>query len=311
MPEKLLPGLLGDLANGHYTQALSAVEGALAQDQAKDRSLLRDYRWMLLRKLGAVPRIGDEGPHDEDILPADPEAPWLDNEQAWALVHDGPVLALDRFRHLRRRAPLRLDVALGEVEALGSLLRFTKARLLLKELEEQHGWHVDWKLSAAQLDVDESHFQQALDRLNEVVRGAPHHERALHDQVMCFRAVGNRPEARRVLDQHDTCCRESILLHLSRGWLHFDGGNWDRALDEFGYVLALGHRHPKAVVGKVMVLRRRGESEEARSLLNQVDSALIDPQLANQSGWIAFESAQYKEAVAVFDRALDAHPLHA
>jgi len=308
MLKTLLPPAHDDLAEGRYSLALFKVEAALGLEQAEDKSRLRRYHLLLLRKVGALPSLEAGALDDEELPPADPEAPWLDNERAWALLHDRPTWALDRFRDLLPRAPSRLDVALGEAEALRLLHRLTEARSLVENLKDRHGDHCDWKLEAVQLDVYQSRFKEACDRLEEVLSQAPHHERALHDKAMCLRDMGRRHEAQQVLDRHGPCCPKSILLRVARGWLRSDNSEWDHALDEFNRVLERGHRHPAAFVGKVMVHRRRGAAEEAKTLVNSADSDHIDPDVATQAGWVAYESAEYEVAVTAFERALSAHP---
>ena len=313
MLETLLPTAHYDLAKGRYSRALSEVEAALELEQADDESLLRRYRLLLLRMVGVLPLIEAADGEHEDVPPADPEAPWLDNERAWVLLHDRPTLALDRFRDLRRRAPSRLDVALGEAEALRSLLHLAEARSLVEDLRGQHGNHSGWKLVAARLDVDERRFEEARVRLDEVIGEAPHHERALHDKARCLRYMGERHDAQIILNGHAVCCGKSILLRVERGWLRYDKSDLDGALDDFQHVLELlesGHRHPVAFVGKVMVLRRGRPTEDVRSLLDSADWGHIDPDVANQAGWLAYHSAEYEDAVAAFERALSAHPYH-
>lgn len=309
MLKTLLPAAQNDLAKGRYSRALSKVEAALKLEQTEDhKSLLRRYRLLLLRKAGALPLIEAEAADDEDMPPADPEAPWLENERAWVLLHDRPTQALDYFRDLRRRAPSRLDVALGEAEALRSLLHLAEARSLVEDLRGQHCGHSDWKLEAVQLDVAEDRSEDAYVRLEDVLGQAPHHESALHYQLMCLRHTGKQNEAQQILEKHETCCQESILLRVARGWWRLDNSDLDYALDEFTQVLELGHRCPTALVGKVTVLRRRRAVEEANSLLKSADSGRIDPDVATQTGWVAFESAKYEDALTAFERALRAHP---
>ncbi len=311
MPKLLPPAVDTELAQGRFSQALLAIEATIKAAGTGDNSPLGLYCSLLQRKIAALPRIDIEHPAGEAAPPANPAAPWLENEKAWILLHYRPAEALGRFRHLRRLAHARLDAGLGEVEALRSLQRLTEAHSVADDLGSVHGSHPDWKIAAARLHVEEGRIPAALDRLDQVIGVTPHHEGAIFEKAMCLRGAERRQEAQSILTDHQACCEASVLRQLAQGWLHFDHGDWDSALHEFGDVLGRGYRHPAALVGKIRVLRTRRTAEdlrEARELLSPAGPGRTDPDLAIQAGWLAFESSEYEDAVDIFDRALDACP---
>lgn len=94
-----------------------------------------------------------------------------------------------------------------------------------------------------------------------------------------------------------------------QGKEYLDAERFDEANDAFGQALDLDARHPKALLGRSVSLRKLAEFQAAQHVLNR--ALYLFPSNAGmlkESGLLRFDQAQYGEASEYFERAIAVSP---
>lgn len=216
--------------------------------------------------------------------------------------------AVSRFSEARALDPLSTLAARGEISARRKLTDFAGAIDVLEEIGRDHQ-DVDLFLEEALVWSDQSEYDESVKAYDRVLQLDPNHPDAL-----IFRAQGLR--LKREFERASVALDDAVArlgagpgVLNQRGWLHYDRGEYEDALQVFDSVLQISPDDEDALVYKAESLRLKGELDPAATALSEAEKRLgPTPKVLNHWGYVHLDRGDFDEAIHVFERVLKIDP---
>jgi len=193
----------------------------------------------------------------------------------------------------------------------------TYRRILAKDRR-----NVDSLRAVARLQMEERHWRECLEAVEDLLRLRPNEAAALEMKGDALTNLGRRPEAlaayeaAATVDPSDANLRQKIEEVrvdvpglLSRALIASASGNYTAALNLFDDILEVEPSNGNALIGKAVAYRRNGKPQEALNCLDLV----LGVQPGNSSallnrGNILLEQGDLEDALDSFDRLTQLYP---
>ncbi|HLQ42478.1 MAG TPA: tetratricopeptide repeat protein, partial [Thermoplasmata archaeon] len=193
----------------------------------------------------------------------------------------------------------------------------TYRRILAKDRR-----NVDSLRAVARLHMEERHWRECLESVEDLLRLRPNEAAALEMKGDALTNLGRRPEAlaayeaAATVDPSDANLRQKIEEVrvdvpglLSRALIASASGKYTAALNLFDDILEVEPSNVNALIGKAVAYRRSGKPQEALNCLDLV----LGVQPGNSSallnrGNILSEQGELEEALDSFDRLTQLYP---
>ena len=259
-----------------------------------------------------------------------PRAPVREPETAETLVRKAAALvatgnheaALVGFVEALRLDSEYVPALQGKARCQERLKQHVEALETYRRILAKDRRNVDSLRAVARLHMEERHWRECLESVEDLLRLRPNEAAALEMKGDALTNLGRRPEAlaayeaAATIDPSDANLRQKIEevrvdvpSLLSRALIASANGNYTAALNLFDDILEVEPSNGNALIGKAVAYRRSGKPQEALNCLDLV----LGVQPGNSSallnrGNILLEQGDLEDALDSFDRLTQLYP---
>jgi tetratricopeptide (TPR) repeat protein len=297
--------------------------GWVYDDQDRDEEALAQYeraveidpanyaaRRAQVAVLRALRRWDEAETAGRALVAAHPGNPMAHVSLGW--VHDWQ----NRSEEALARYQRALDIEPGNVYALRSrvdsfraLRRWDDAEAAARDLVAAHPGDPLSHLNLGWVHDDQDRDEEALAHYERALEIDPGHAYSWHSRIDALRALRRWDEAEAAARDLIAAHPGDPLSHLNLGWVHSDQGRHEEALAQFRRAAEIDPAHAGAKRWQVSALRELRRWDEAEAAARDLIAAHPGDPLSHLNlGWVHSDQDQDEEALAAFERAVEADP---
>jgi tetratricopeptide (TPR) repeat protein len=293
-------------AQGHLDEALTDITRALEiiprhEWALRSRvSFLRSARWFAEAEEAAERAVA--------LRPRDPD---MHTTRAWLFSgQDRDNEAVDIVDEALAIDPLDSWALRCRVNFLESAGRLAEAEMAAAKVVEVHPWHPDSHTTAAWVQSDLGHYDEANTMVGQALAIDPRQSRALRSRVAFLRSARRFAEAERVVHQGiDLRIEDLDDLYVDAGWLYLTMGRHDAAVSAVEQALTITPRDRRALQSRVQILQEARRFTEAEEAARQaIEIYPRDDELHASRARILNKLGRTDEALAALDEAVTIAP---
>jgi tetratricopeptide (TPR) repeat protein len=234
------------------------------------------------------------------------EQPGVLKQQAWLLYDQEDYdAAIEMFERVLKMDPNDSDALVYRGQILRLKRDFEKASTALGEAEERLGQIPSVLNQRAWLYFDQNRYDEAFEVFERVLQTKPNDADALVYRVHSLRLRRAYKEAAQALTEAEERLGDQPKVLNSRGWLHYDMGDYDEALRAFERVLEIAELDEDAHAFRAASLRMMKDLTRAREVADSSVKLLPDSSaLRHQRALILMDQEHFEEAEKEFQASI-------
>lgn len=234
------------------------------------------------------------------------EQPGVLKQQAWLLYDQEDYdAAIEIFERVLKIDPNDSDALVYRGQILRLKRDFDKATTALGEAEERLGQIPSVLNQRAWLYFDQNRYEEAVKVFEHVLQAKPNDADALVYRVDSLRLRRAYKEAAQALTEAEEILGDQPKVLNSRGWLHYDMGDYDEAFKAFERVLEIAELDEDAHAFRAASLRMMKDLTRAREVPDSSVKLLPDSGvLRHQRALILMDQEHLEEAEKEFQASI-------